>query len=78
MVGPALALQHHIYCKASKGARVLKGSKSEKRPAEVIEKAVRVMRIATGDIKEDADPNDAMRAAGSVQSGATRASAPHR
>lgn len=35
-----------------------KGPKGEKRPADVIGAAVKVMRIATGEITEDADRDD--------------------
>jgi hypothetical protein len=35
-----------------------KGPKGEKRPADVIGNAVRVMRIATGDAEEEYDTSD--------------------
>lgn len=35
-----------------------KGPKGEKRPADVIGNAVHVMRIATGEVEEDAPVND--------------------
>ncbi len=35
-----------------------KGPRGEKRPADVIGNAVRVMRIATGEIEEGAPPED--------------------
>lgn len=35
-----------------------KGPKGEKRPADVIGAAVRVMEIATGQIEEDTEPDD--------------------
>lgn len=35
-----------------------RGPKGEKRPADVIGNAVRVMRIATGEIEEDPGPDD--------------------
>lgn len=35
-----------------------KGPKGEKRPADVIGNAVHVMRIATGEIEEGAEPDD--------------------
>lgn len=35
-----------------------KGPKGEKRPADVIGNAVRVMKIATGEIEETLPPND--------------------
>ncbi|MPY72894.1 MAG: RNA-binding protein [Alphaproteobacteria bacterium] len=35
-----------------------KGPKGEKRPADVIGNAVKVMRIATGEEEEDTDQND--------------------
>ena len=37
---------------------VPKGPKGEKRPADVIGNAVKVMRIATGEETEDAPPDD--------------------
>ena len=35
-----------------------KGPRGEKRPADVIGNAVRIMRIATGEIEEDIGAND--------------------
>jgi hypothetical protein len=35
-----------------------KGPKGQKRPADVIGNAVRVMQIATGEAEEEFDPND--------------------
>ena len=35
-----------------------KGPKGEKRPADVIGAAVKVMKIATGEIEEDIEPDD--------------------
>ena len=41
-----------------------KGPKGEKRPADVIGAAVKVMQIATGEIKEEADGKDYARKGG--------------
>lgn len=35
-----------------------KGPKGEKRPADVVGNAVHIMRIATGEIEEDTEPDD--------------------
>lgn len=35
-----------------------KGPKGQKRPADVVANAVRVMQIATGEAEEEFDPND--------------------
>ncbi len=40
-----------------------RGPKGEKRPADVIGAAVKVMKIATGEIEEDADDDGKNRAA---------------
>ncbi len=40
-----------------------KGPKGEKRPADVIGAAVKVMKIATGEIEEDADDDGKNKAA---------------
>ena len=40
-----------------------KGPKGEKRPADVIGAAVKVMQIATGEIKEDVDDDGKNKAA---------------
>jgi hypothetical protein len=40
-----------------------KGPKGEKRPADVIGAAVKVMKIATGEIPEDTDPEPLKSAA---------------
>jgi len=37
---------------------VPKGPKGQKRPADVVANAVRVMQIATGEAEEEFDPND--------------------
>jgi hypothetical protein len=42
---------------------VPKGPRGEKRPADVIGCAVHVMRIATGEIEDDASPSGRMRSA---------------
>jgi len=38
--------------------KVTKGPKGQKRPADVIGNAVRVMQIATGEVDEDAETTD--------------------
>jgi hypothetical protein len=53
-----------------------KGPRGEKRPADVIGKAVKVMRIATGDETEDlADASKAYARKGGLKGGAARAKA---
>lgn len=49
-----------------------KGPKGEKRPADVIGNAVKVMRIATGEIGEDTG-SAPKRAKGGIKGGAARA-----
>ncbi len=51
-----------------------KGPKGEKRPADVIGAAVKVMQIATGEIEEDASPAPG-RAKGGKKGGPARAKA---
>ena len=46
-----------------------KGPKGEKRPADVIGAAVKVMRIATGEIPEDIDQADAGKDKAAVELG---------
>lgn len=46
-----------------------KGPKGEKRPADVIGNAVHVMRIATGEIEEGAEPADDTRDPAAVAMG---------
>ena len=46
-----------------------KGPKGEKRPADVIGAAVKVMRIATGEIPEDIDQVDAGKDKAAVELG---------
>ena len=50
-----------------------KGPRGEKRPADVIGNAVKVMRIATGEEPNDADHSKAYHRAGGVKGGAARA-----
>ena len=53
-----------------------RGPQGQKRPADVIGNAVRVMRIATGEETEDAyDDSKAYHRAGGVKGGAARAAA---
>ena len=46
-----------------------KGPKGEKRPADVIGAAVKVMRIATGEVEEDIDKPDAGKNPAAVELG---------
>lgn len=46
-----------------------KGPKGEKRPADVIGAAVKVMRIATGEVEEDIDRPDAGKNPAAVELG---------
>ncbi len=46
-----------------------KGPKGEKRPADVIGAAVKVMRIATGEVAEDIDKPDAGKNPAAVELG---------
>ncbi len=46
-----------------------RGPKGEKRPADVIGAAVRVMKIATGDVEEDIDRADAGKNPAAVELG---------
>ena len=46
-----------------------KGPKGEKRPADVIGAAVKVMRIATGEVEEDIDKIDAGKNPAAVELG---------
>lgn len=48
-----------------------KGPKGEKRPADVVGAAVKVMQIATGEIEEEADGKDYARKGG-LKGGAAR------
>lgn len=48
-----------------------RGPKGEKRPADVIGNAVKVMRIATGEIEDNAAPEHARK--GGLKGGAARA-----
>jgi hypothetical protein len=50
-----------------------KGPRGEKRPADVIGNAVKVMRIATGEEPDDADPATDHHRAGGRKGGAIRA-----
>jgi hypothetical protein len=53
-----------------------RGSKGEKRPADVIGNAVHVMRIATGEIEDSkADPAKEYARKGGLKGGAARAKA---
>ena len=46
-----------------------KGPKGEKRPADVVGAAVKVMKIATGEIEEDIDQDDAGKDKAAVELG---------
>ena len=51
-----------------------RGPKGEKRPADVIGNAVKVMRIATGEIEDDGrDPAKALHRKGGLKGGKARA-----
>ena len=50
-----------------------RGPKGEKRPADVIGNAVRVMKIATGEIEESQEPGKAHARLGGLKGGKERA-----
>ena len=52
-----------------------RGPQGQKRPADVIGNAVRVMRIATGEEEDDVDNSKTFQRAGGVKGGAARAAA---
>jgi len=52
-----------------------RGPRGEKRPADVVGNAVKVMRIATGEETENVDNTKTHHRAGGVKGGAARAAA---
>lgn len=54
-------------------ALVPKGPRGEKRPADVIGAAIKVAKIATGELPDDADPSKAHHRKGGQKGGKARA-----